>query len=92
MSIADYRKFAISLILAPYFVNIQHHSNTEAFCKTKEWLLPQCATKSKTWNHLYHTSINIMKAIERARNSGIKSLKFQETLKVKNKALYEMLR
>ena len=33
-----------------------------------------------------------MKAIKRARNSGIKSLKFQETLKVKNKALYEMLR
>jgi len=32
------------------------------------------------------------KAIGRARSSGIKSLKFQETLKVKNRELYGMLK
>ena len=31
MSISHYRKFVISLILAPYFVNIQHLSDTESF-------------------------------------------------------------
>ena len=81
MSIADYRKFAISLILAPYFVNIQHHSDTEAFCKTKEWLL------------MCHKVKNLEPSISYFdRHGGIKSLKFQETLKVKNKALYQMLR
>ncbi|MGC2575545.1 MAG: hypothetical protein WA364_28905, partial [Candidatus Nitrosopolaris sp.] len=32
------------------------------------------------------------KAIQRARSSAIKPLKFQETLKVKNRELYGMLR
>ena len=35
MPIADYRKYAISLILGPYFVNIQHISDSEAFFKNK---------------------------------------------------------
>jgi hypothetical protein len=38
MPIADYRKNAISLILTPYFVNIQHQSNIEAFGRIKEWV------------------------------------------------------
>jgi hypothetical protein len=39
MSITDYRKNAISLILAPYLVSIQHLSDTEAFSRIKEWAL-----------------------------------------------------
>jgi hypothetical protein len=91
MSIADYRKFAISLILAPYLVNIQHLSDTEAFCRIKEWLLRCNKVKNLEPSIAYFDDL-AMKAIQRARNSGIKPLKFQGTLMVKNKALYEMLR
>jgi hypothetical protein len=91
MSIPDYRKFAISLILAPYFINIQHLSDTETFCRINEWLLKCSKVKNLEPSVAYFDDYT-RKAIERARSSGIKSLKFQETLKVKNKALYEMLR
>jgi Primase X len=91
MSIPDYRKFAISLILAPYFVNIQHLSDTEAFFRIKEWLL-KCSKVRNLEPSVAFFDDYTRKAIERARSSGIKSLKFQHTLKVKNKTLYEMLR
>jgi hypothetical protein len=91
MSIPDYRKFAISLILAPYFINIQHLSDTEAFSRINEWLL-KCSKVRNLEPSVAYFDDYTRKAIERARSSGIKSLKFQETLKVKNKTLYEMLR
>ena len=90
MSIPDYRKFAISLIFAPYFINIQHLSDTEAFCRINEWLL-KCKVRNLEPSVAYFDDY-ARKAIERARSSGIKSLKFQDTLRVKNKVLYEMLR
>jgi hypothetical protein len=86
-----YRKFAVSLILAPYFVNIQHLSDTEAFCRIKEWLL-KCSKVSKLEPSVEYFDDYTRKAIERARSSGIKSLKFQQTLKVKNRELYGMLK
>ncbi len=91
MSIPDYRKFAISLILAPYFINIQHLSDKETFFRIKGWLL-KCSKVRNLEPSVAYFDGYTRKAIERARNSGIKSLKFEETLKVKNKALYEMLR
>ena len=91
MSIPDYRKFAISLILAPYFVNIQHLSDTEAFCRINEWLL-KCSKVRNLEPSVAYFDDYTWKAIERAKRSGIKSLKFHGTLKVMNKALYEMLR
>ena len=91
MSIPDYRKFAISLILTPYFINIQHLSDTETFCRINEWLL-KCSKVKNLEPSVAYLDDYTRKAIERARSSGIKSLKFEETLKVKNKALYEMLR
>jgi hypothetical protein len=91
MSIPDYRKFAVSLILAPYFVNIQHLSDTKAFSKIKEWLL-KCSKVRNLEPSVAYFDDYTRNAIERARSSGIKSLRFQETLKVKNKVLYEMLR
>jgi len=36
MQIQDHRKFVISLILAPYFVNVRHLSDFESFDKMKE--------------------------------------------------------
>jgi Primase X len=90
MSIPDYRKFAISLILAPYLVNIQHLSNTEAFGKIKEWVL-KCDKVRRLEPSEYYFDYLIGKAIERARISGIKPLKFEETLQHKYKALYDRL-
>jgi Primase X len=90
MSIPDYRKFAISLILAPYLVNIQHLSNTEAFGKIKEWVL-KCGKVRRLEPSEYYFDYLIGKAIERARISGIKPLKFEETLQHKCKALYDRL-
>ncbi|MGB8935880.1 MAG: DNA primase noncatalytic subunit PriX, partial [Candidatus Nitrosopolaris sp.] len=90
MSIPDHRKFAVSLILAPYFVNIQHLSDTEAFSEIKEWLL-KCSKVRNLEPSVAYFDDYTRKAIERARSSGIKPLKFQETLKAKNKTIYEML-
>lgn len=75
MSIADYRKFAISLTLAPYFVNIHHLSDTEAYCKIKEWLI-RCGKVKNLEPPVAYFDDLAMNVIERARN-------FQGTLKVK---------
>ena len=90
MSIPDYRKFAISLILAPYLVNIQHLSNTEAFGKIKECVL-KCNKVRRLEPSEYYFDYLIGKAMESARTSGIKPLKFEETLRHKCKALYDRL-
>ena len=37
MSLEDHRKFARALILAPYFVNIQHSPDSNSFNKIKQW-------------------------------------------------------
>jgi Primase X len=91
MSIPDYRKFAISLILAPYFVNIQHLPDEETFCRIKEWVL-KCSKVRNLEPSVAYFDDYTRKAIEGARSSRIKPLRFQETLKVKNKTLYVMLR
>ena len=90
MGISDYRKNVISLILAPYFVNIQHLSNTEAFGKIKEWVL-KCDKVRRLEPSEYYFDYLIGNAIERAKTSGIKPLKFEETLQHKCKALYDRL-
>jgi hypothetical protein len=90
MPIADYRKNAISLILAPYFVNIQCLSHAAAFGRIKEWIFKCNEVKNLEPSIDYFDDL-ISKAIERARNTGIRPLKFEQTLKYKNKALYNML-
>jgi hypothetical protein len=68
------------------FVNIQHLSNSEAFGKIKEWVL-----KCDKVRRLEPSDYLIGNAIERAKTSGIKPLKFEETLRHKCKALYDRL-
>ncbi|MFZ0513183.1 MAG: CBS domain-containing protein [Candidatus Nitrosopolaris sp.] len=65
MSIADYSKFAISLILASYFVNIHHLSVTEAFCKIKERLISCSKIKNLEPSIAYFNSLPVI-------NSNIK--------------------
>ncbi|MGB8934515.1 MAG: hypothetical protein WCC17_05360, partial [Candidatus Nitrosopolaris sp.] len=71
MSISDYRKFAISLILAPYFINIQRLSDTETFSRISEWLL-KCSKVRNLEPSVAYFDDYTRKAIERARSSGIK--------------------
>jgi hypothetical protein len=71
-------------------VNIQHLSNIEAFGKIKEWVL-KCDKVRRIEPSEYYFDYLIGKAIERAKTSGIKPLKFEETLQHKCKALYDRL-
>ena len=90
LSLSDYRKNAISLILAPYSMNILKLSEEESFNKIKQWIL-----KCNDVNHLKPSirdfDILIKNAIKRAKDTGIKPLKFKDTLQYKNKKLYDMI-
>lgn len=90
MPLTDYRKSAISLILAPYFVNVQHMSDKESFDRIKEWVL-KCNEVKKLEPSIGYFDELINKAIKRARNTGIKPLKFENTLRYMNYELYDLL-
>jgi hypothetical protein len=84
--IEDYRKNAVSLILAPYLINIRKMPVPEAFRTIEEWL-NRCATlKALDSNLNYRVKYALNTAIE----SGIPPMKF-DTLKQRNRPLYEKL-
>ena len=91
MQLADHRKFAISLILAPYFVNIQHLSDSASYVKIKQWAL-NCNVIEKLKPCVEYFDDLIRKHVERASSTKIKPLKFEETLRYKNIGLYNKLR
>jgi hypothetical protein len=84
--IEDYRKNAISLILAPYLITIRKYSYEQAFAVIKEWL-----NKYDTIKRL-HSNFNprIKYSLEIALKDGYRPLK-SGTLKIKNKQLYNIL-
>ncbi|MFZ0514567.1 MAG: DNA primase noncatalytic subunit PriX [Candidatus Nitrosopolaris sp.] len=84
--IADYRKNAINLILAPYLVNIKKYSYEESFAAIKEWL-NKCAT-IRRFDSNFNSRIKY--ALEIAMKNGTRPLK-AETLKIKNEQLYNIL-
>jgi hypothetical protein len=90
MPLKDYRKNAISLILAPYFVNIQKLSDAESFDRIREWVLRCHEVKDLKPSVGYFNQL-ISIAIKRVRDSEIKPLKFEETLRYKNIELYDLL-
>jgi hypothetical protein len=90
MRIKDHRKFAISLIFAPYFVNIQNLSDVDSFRKIKQWVL-KCNEVKKVEPSIEYFDDLTKRSIERAKEKGIKPLKFEDTLQYKNKELYNML-
>jgi Primase X len=91
MPLKDYRKSTISLILAPYFVNVQELSDADSFDRIKEWVL-RCNEVKELEPSVGYFDELIIKAIRRARDTGIKPLRFEETLRYKNKELYVLLR
>jgi Primase X len=91
MPLIDCRKSAISLILALYFVNIQGLSDADSFNRIREWVL-RCNEVKELEPSVGYFDELINKAIKRVRDTGIKPLKFEETLRYKNPQLYDLLR
>lgn len=89
--LVDHRKFAISLILAPYFVNIQHLPDSDSFSKIRQWTL-SCNEIRRLEPSVEYFDDLIGKSLGRAKNTGIKPLKFGETLRYKNRELYHILK
>jgi hypothetical protein len=88
--IEDYRKSAVSLIVVPYFVNLLQLSDEESYNRTRDWILKCHSIK------LLEPSIsffeNLVKyEIDRSKRTGIKPLKFKDTLQYKNKELFRLL-
>jgi Primase X len=85
--IDDYRKTAVSLILAPYLINIKKLAYNDALNIINNWLI-ECGKLRQ----LDHDLKYIVKyAVKSSIKSGRKPLRF-EILKMKNKVLYNVLR
>jgi hypothetical protein len=84
--IEDYRKNALSLILGPYLINVKKLSYDNAFNIIKDWLNKCDSIKKLDSNFSYR----IKYALENSIKNGYLPMKF-ETLKEKNRALYERL-
>ena len=84
--IPDYRKNAISLILAPYLINVKKLTYDDAFNIIKDWLNKCDSIKRLDSNFNYR----IKYALENSIKRGYLPMKL-ETLKEKNIALYDSL-
>ena len=84
--IEDYRKNAISLILAPYLINVKKLSYDDAFNMITDWLNKCDLIKRLDSNFNYR----IKYALENTIKKGYLPMKL-ETLKEKNRALYDSL-
>jgi Primase X len=90
ITLEDYRKAVISLIIAPYFINVQKLTDADSFSRIKEWVL-KCNLAKELEPSLNYFDDLINRAIQRAKETGIKPLKFEDTLQYKNRELYDLL-
>jgi hypothetical protein len=90
IGIEDYRKNAISLIIVPYFVNVLRLSDEESYDRTREWIIKCHAIKPLQPSIQFFENL-INYEINRAKRTGIRPLKFKDTLQYKNKELYKLL-
>jgi Primase X len=89
--LAEHRKYVISLILAPYFINIKSLSDEDATAKIKEWL-SKCA-KVKPLDTAYNFDYWIKYYIDRCRdNKNLKSIRFEGKLSESNPDLYKIIK
>jgi hypothetical protein len=85
--IDDYRKNAVSLILAPYLINIKKLSYEHALNIINSWL-SRCG-KLRRLDQNFNYMVRY--ALKNSAKNGYRPLKF-DSLKLKNKALYDLLR
>ena len=84
--IPDYRKNTISLILAPYLINVKKLTYDDAFNIIKDWLNKCDSITRLDSNFNYRIKYALKNSIKR----GYLPMKF-ETLKEKNRPLYDSL-
>jgi hypothetical protein len=91
MQLTEHRKYVMSLILAPYFINIKHLSDADAFGKVKEWL-SKCG-KLKSLDPSYNFDYWIKQAINRCKsNKDLKPIRFENKLPESNPDLYKIIK
>ncbi|MFL6323561.1 MAG: DNA primase noncatalytic subunit PriX [Nitrososphaeraceae archaeon] len=85
--IDDYRKNAVSLILAPYLINVKKVSYEDALNIINRWL-SKCA-KSRQLDQNFDYTVRY--ALKNSVKNGQRPLKL-DTLRLKNNKLYDVLR
>jgi hypothetical protein len=85
--IDDYRKNAVSLILAPYLINIKRVSYDEALNIINSWLI-ECEKLRQLDQNFDYT---VRYALKYSAKNGNRPLKL-DTLKMKNLMLYDLLK
>jgi hypothetical protein len=85
--IADYRKNAVNLILAPYIINVKKLSYDDALNIINSWLgkCGKLRQLDRNFNYM------VRYALKYSAKNGHRPLKL-DTLKMKNKTLYDILR
>jgi len=84
--IEDYRKNAVSLILAPYLINKKKSSYADAFDIIEEWLSKCADLRPLDFNLNYRIKYDLNNAMKK----GIPPMKY-DTLKNRNRPLYDKL-
>jgi hypothetical protein len=84
--IEDYRKNAVNLILAPYLINVKKLSYYAALNIINNWL-SKCGELRQLDQNFDYT---VRYALKYSAKNGHKPLKL-DTLKIKNKSLYDIL-
>jgi hypothetical protein len=84
--IDDYRKNTVSLILAPYLINVKKLSYDAALNIITGWL-GKCGELRQLDQNFDYT---MRYALKYSAKNGHKSIKY-DTLKLKNTALYDLL-
>jgi Primase X len=89
--LTEHRKYVISIILAPYFINIKSLSDEDAAAKIKEWL-SKCA-KIRPLDTVYNFDYWIKYYIGRCRdNKNLKPIRFEDKLPESNPDLYKTIK
>jgi hypothetical protein len=89
--LTEHRKYVISLILVPYFINIKSLSDENAAAKIKEWL-SKCA-KVRPLDPTYNFDYWIKYYINRCRtNRNLKPIGFENKLLQSNPNLYKIIK
>ncbi len=71
-------------------MNILHLSEEESYDRIKQWAL-KCNNAKPLKPSVVDFDYMLRIAIKRAKNTGVKPLKFKDTLQYKNKELYRLL-
>ena len=88
--LTEHRKYVISLILVPYFVNIKFLSDEDAAAKIKEWL-SKCAN-NRPLDTTYNFDYWIKYYINRCKaNKNLKPIRFDK-LSESNPDLYKIIK